>query len=411
MSTEERRSDPLPVIGVFTKQLDNWTSGSGHHLNEIMNRILDRNEEQQRFHFVFIHYAPSTNPIYKRVEELIIPRNPVAATLVLRKWHFDILHYTPLTAYSPIWGLKAKKVATIHGAEQLIVPRFYGTIEMLHERFLVPIYARQMDHIITVSYTSRGFFMGRYRIPGERITVCYNGVSPLYRRRKNLPSAEQSDPDFTLPKATSLDSLLSRYGLRVGDPFIFHLSRFSERKNPWTILEGFRRFLSLLETSRSELEGVARGFKLVIGGTRWDSKEVDTFLDQAGIADRVIRTGFLKEEESVAFYNAASVFVFPSLAEGFGMPNIEAMACGCPVITSGVFAIPEVVGDAAWIVQDPEDPEELATALVQVVTRPEVRNRLVEAGFKRLELFDWDKAAEKVIRMYEGLGKNNVSRS
>jgi len=111
----------------------------------------------------------------------------------------------------------------------------------------------------------------------------------------------------------------------------------------------------------------------------------------------------------VAFYNAASVFVFPSLAEGFGMPNIEAMACGCPVITSGVFAIPEVVGDAAWIVQDPEDPEELATALVQVVTRPEVRNRLVEAGFKRLELFDWDKAAEKVIRMYEGLGKNNVS--
>jgi glycosyltransferase involved in cell wall biosynthesis len=424
MSTAENRSDSLPVIGVFTKQLDNWTSGSGHHLNEIMTRILDRNEEHPRFHFVFIHYAPSTNPIYKRVEELIIPRNPVAATRTLRKRHFDILHYTPLTAYSPIWGLKAKKVATIHGAEQLIVPRFYGTIEMLHERFLVPIYARRMDHIITVSYTSRGFFMGRYRVPGERITVCYNGVSPIYRGGKNSTSAGHPNPDLTLLKAAPS---VSRYGLRAGDPFIFHLSRFSERKNPWTILEGFRRFLFLLETtqrigkqdtqkqdrgeedSRGQFEGVQKGFKLVIGGTRWDSKEVDTFLDKAGIADRVIRTGFLKEEESVAFYNAAAAFVFPSLAEGFGMPNIEAMACGCPVITSSVFAIPEVVGDAAWIVQDPEDPEELAAALVQVVTRPEVRNRLVEAGFRRLELFNWDRAAEKVMGVYKKLTGNGTS--
>ena len=525
----------LPVIGVFTKQLDNWQSGSGHHLNEIMHRILDMNEAHPRFKFVFIHYAKSDNPIYQRVEELIIPRNPLAAAWILRKRRFDILHYTPLTIFAPIWGVRAKKVATIHGAEQLIVPQFYGSIEMLHERFLVPLYARRMDHIITVSHTSRGFFMGRYRVPGDQITVCPNAVSPLYRilpdvskekygfakaqerinpvnghdglGSKEKPHPEQSDaPDARTvirstekahaePSAThDARAVLSRFGLSAGEPFLFHLSRFSERKNPWTILEGFRRFLHLPAPSRFDSTGInaeeaspveapnleAMGneaslrtpavtatpaltapgnttytevspisspgtaasmapfpypassgvdepvkgsdslispslvsadfagvppsaFKLVIGGTRWDNPEVTQYLERAGISDRVIRTGFLKEQEAVAFYNYAAAFLFPSLAEGFGMPNLEAMACGCPVITSNVFAIPEVVGDAAMVLKNPLDPDALALAIQRVVYEPPLRKRLIDRGLARVRQFDWDESARKVMEVYEGL--------
>ncbi|MCK5200814.1 MAG: glycosyltransferase family 1 protein, partial [Spirochaetales bacterium] len=88
-----------PTIGVFTKQLDNWTSGSGHHLNEMMKHILAINT---KLRFVFIHYKPSENPIYQQVdEEIIIPRNPLKAAAVLRRHHFDVLHFTPLTIFAP----------------------------------------------------------------------------------------------------------------------------------------------------------------------------------------------------------------------------------------------------------------------------------------------------------------------
>ncbi len=469
---------PSPVIGVFTKQLDNWTSGSGHHLNEIMHRVLDRNEQGPCFKFVFIHYAPSSNPIYKRVEELIIPRNPILAARILQKRHFDILHYTPLTIFAPIWGVRAKKVATIHGAEQLIVPQFYGFIEMLHERFLVPLYARKMDHILTVSHTSRGFFMGRYGVQGDRITVCPNAVSPLYRRLQRSKHSTGADisayPPSPSPQSIPIPSsatvpesysdvatlnhldlaqaggILNRFGLSTDEPFIFHLSRFSERKNPWTILKGFSRFLKLTPASsplsnsetlhssslnfsspmkergaaneKGEREAIDRAaggsidtmspppssFKLVIGGSRWDNPAVDRMLAEEGITDRVIRTGFLKEEEAVAFYNFAYAFLFPSLAEGFGMPNLEAMACGCPVITSNVFAIPEVVGNAAIVLQNPLDVDSLADAMYRAVYDQPLRKQLIQRGLERVKLFDWDESARRVLEVYEGLVKGGI---
>lgn len=362
-----------PVVGVFTKQLDNWTSGSGHHLNEIMKRVVAMND---RFRFVFIHYKPSGNPVYREVEELIIPRNPLAATLALAKRKFDVLHHTPLTFFSPVWGLPAKRMATIHGAEQLLVPRFYGAAEMAHERWLVPVYARRMDHIVTVSETSKRFFVERYRVSPERITVCYNGVGPGYRR---LDRAALTAPE--------------RFG--TGDKFVFHLSRLSERKNPWTLLKAYARFVAAAPGNRE--------YRLVIGGKGWDDPRVTAFIEKAGIGGLVVRTGFLDEKDSVELLNAAAVFVFPSLAEGFGMPNVEAMACGCPVITSNVFAIPEVVGDAALVLADPASDAELAAAIGRVIGDEALRSRLVEAGLKRLPLFDWDASARKVYGVYEKL--------
>ena len=368
--------EDLPVVGVFTKQLDNWTSGSGHHLNEIMKRVVAMND---RFRFVFIHYKPSENPIYEKVEELIVPRNPLAATFALRKRRFDVLHHTPLTFFSPVWALPAKRVATIHGAEQLLVPRFYGGVEMAHERWLVPVYARRMDHIVTVSNTSKDFFVRRYRVSPDRITVCYNGVGPAYRR---LDPAGLEAP--------------RKFG--TGEKFIFHLSRLSERKNPWTLLKAFRRFVGVDDT-----DGRNRDYKLVIGGKGWDDPRVKNFIAEAGLAGRIVLTGFLDEKASVELLNAASVFVFPSLAEGFGMPNVEAMACGCPVVTSNVFAIPEVVGDAAVILENPLDEAELSAKIGQVLRDETLRARLVEAGRQRLPLFDWDASAKKVYGVYESL--------
>jgi glycosyltransferase involved in cell wall biosynthesis len=361
-----------PRIAVFTKPLDNWTSGSGHHLNEILEAVLDFAGD--RFEFTFVHYKPSGNPIYKRVRELVVPHNPLLSARVLRKERFDLVHYSPLTINSPIWGIRSKKVATIHGAEQLLVPQFFGKIELAHEYFVIPVYVRRMDGIVTVSNTSARFFVDRYRVEPERIVVCYNGLGPAYRV---LDKA-----DITAPE---------RY--RIEGPFILHVSRFSERKNPWTLLEAFAR---LVEKSEAPLS-------LVCAGGRWDDETVLDRAQKLGIAERLVTPGFVPEGDVVELMNAASAFVFPSLAEGFGMPNVEAMACGCPVVTTPGFAVREIVGDAALVVEDPGDPVALSEALHRVLSDESLRSELVRRGFARLPLFSWEDAARKLVELYDRL--------
>jgi glycosyltransferase involved in cell wall biosynthesis len=362
----------LPRIGIFSKQLDNWTSGSGHHLNEILSTALDLNNG--RFDFTFIHYRRSDNPIYKRVRELIVPRNPLLAALALRREDFDVVHFTPLTIFAPIWGIRSRKVATIHGAEQFHVTQFYGRAELAHERLIGPSYARRMDRIVTVSETTADFLVKGFRVPREKIVVCYNGLSQIYRV---LPKDEVTAPE--------------RYD--VTRPYILHVSRFSERKNPWTLLDAFARFIQEHEAPHS----------LVCAGGGWGDEAVANRARALGISERFITPGFVPERDVAELMNAADAFVFPSFAEGFGMPNVEAMACGCPVITTPALAIREIVGDAAYIVEDPYDAVALSEAMHRVISNGQLRAHLIERGVARIPLFSWRRSAERLLSVYEDL--------
>ena len=364
--------DSKPRIAVFTRPLDNWKSGSGHHLHEILETVLDLAGD--KFDFTFVHYKASGNPIYKRVRELIVPRNPLLSARVLRKERFDVVHYAPLTIYSPIWGVPSKKVATMHGAEQLITPQFYGKVELAHEYLVVPVYARRMDKIVTVSNTSAEFFVRRLRVKEERIVVCYNGLGPAY---KVLGRAEVTAPE--------------RYGIK--GPFILHVSHFSERKNPWVLLESFARLIREHDAPH----------KLVCAGGGWNDETVLGRVQALGISERFMTPGFLSERDIVELMNGAEAFVFPSLVEGFGMPNVEAMACGCPVVTTPGFAMREIVGDAALVVEDPNDSVALSEALYRVLNDEGLRKALIERGFARLPLFSWPDAARKLIGVYDEL--------
>jgi glycosyltransferase involved in cell wall biosynthesis len=359
-----------PRISVFTRPLDNWKSGSGHHLQEILNAVLDLN--QGRLDFTFVHYAHSDNPIYRRdVRELIVPRNLLQCGRIMRKENFDIVHYSPLTIYSPIWRVPGRKVATLHGVEQLLQPQFVGGLELAHERFVVPAYARRMDRIVTVSETSARFFTERFRVSSDRIVVCYNGFSPTYRV---MPAGEVTAP--------------ARHG--IARPYIFHISRFSERKNPWTLLDAFCRFVKDHNAPHS----------LVCAGSGWNNEKILDRVRVLGMARRYVAPGFLPEQDVAELMNAADAFVFPSLAEGFGMPNIEAMACCAPVITTPGFAIREIVGDAAVVVEDPHDAGALSKAMFDVTTNKQLRARLIERGRQRVSLFSWARSAERLLSVY-----------
>ncbi len=365
-------SSERPKIAVFTRPLDNWRSGSGHHLNEILNAALALNND--RFHFTFVHYRLSDNPIYKRARELIVPRNPLRAAAALRRERFDLVHYAPLTIYSPIWGVPAKKVATLHGAEPLLVPQYYGKVLLAHEYLVVPFYARRMDHIITVSRTSARYFVEHFGVKRDSITICRNAVGPLFRV---IPPAEVTAPE--------------RYGVSL--PFILHVSRFSERKNPWVLLDAFARLVQEHDLPHS----------LVCAGGGWNDERVLERVLALGITERFVAPGFVPDHDVAELMNAASAFVFPSLAEGFGMPNIEAMACGCPVVTTPGFAVKEIVSSAAVVVEDPLDGPAIARALYDVLKDDRLRASLVKRGLMRASLFSWNESASRLLSVYERL--------
>jgi glycosyltransferase involved in cell wall biosynthesis len=339
-----------------------------------MMRVLDQNEERGRnkIDFTFMHYKPSENSIYRRVREVIVPRNPVRFALVLRREKFDLVHYTPLTIYSPIWLVPNKKTATIHGVEQLLLPEFFGPAEMFHERFLVPIFARRMDGILTVSNSTKAYLVKHFRVKEDRVSVAYNGVGLEYH-----------------PRSAGSLRAPARYGVRP--PYVFHISRFSERKNPWVLLEAFRRF------SR----GAGTNHLLVCAGKGWDDEAVLKRARELGIQDRLFCPGFISEAEAAEFLSGADFFVFPTLAEGFGIPNAEAMAAGCPVITTAAFAVPEIVADAAIVLEDPRDSGALAAAMERLSGDENLRRRLIRRGLERVKAFSWEEGAKKLLAMYD----------
>ena len=122
-----------------------------------------------------------------------------------------------------------------------------------------------------------------------------------------------------------------------------------------------------------------------------------------GISERFITPGFVPERDVAELMNAADAFVFPSFAEGFGMPNVEAMACGCPVITTPGLAIREIVGDAAYIVEDPYDAVALSEAMHRVISNGQLRAHLIERGAARIPLFSWTRSAERLLSVYDEL--------
>jgi len=360
-------------IGVFTKPLDDWNSGSGHHLDEIVRHLVDLNDaEGLGLDLTLIHYAPSENPIYARARELIVPRNPLRAAHAVDREGFDLVHYSPLTVYSPIVGVRARKTATVHGAEEALFPEGYSLVQRIHEAVAMPILMRRMDGVATVSETSKRLFVSRYRVRPERVFITPNGLSPSYR---------------VLPR----ESLRCPIG-GVDRPFILHISKYSTRKNPAGIIGGFARFVAKTGSD----------YLLVCAGRGWDGPGPRSVAEAEGVSSRYVAPGFVSEADAATLLNLARAFVFPSFAEGFGMPNLEAMASACPVVTSPTGAIPEIVADAA-LLAEAGDADAIGEALARAVADSGEKKALVERGLARASLFDWDESARALARSWRDI--------
>jgi glycosyltransferase involved in cell wall biosynthesis len=238
---------------------------------------------------------------------------------------------------------------------------------------VVPRSVRRATHVLADSKATRQDLIDLWDIPPEEISVVYCGVEPRFR--------PVVDP-------TVLANVRARYNL--GDrPYIFSVSTLQPRKNYRRLIQAF-----------APLAGRHQNLTLVIaGGKGWKYEEILAEPERLGIGGRVLFPGFVAEPDLPALLSGAALFAYPSLYEGFGLPILEAMACGTPVIASDRSSLPEVVGDAGLQV-DALDVEGLTAGMERLLTEEGLRTELIGRGAGRAANFTWERAARELLAVY-----------
>jgi glycosyltransferase involved in cell wall biosynthesis len=264
--------------------------------------------------------------------------------------------------------------------QQEFYPDFFSPMQLRIRKKMYPASAREATRIIASTQFTKQCLIERYRIPEHMIEVIYIGFGPGYQVMEN---------------ESALDTIRHKYHL--DKPFLYYPAAAWPHKNHGALLSAFKILKKI-----DGFEG-----DLVLTGVRHQTQEgLRKKTLELALVDSVKFLGYVPYEELPAFYNLARLLVFPSLFEGFGIPLVEAMACGCPVVCSNATCLPEIIGDAG-ITFDPMSPEDMAMKIWSVWSNNEQGKRMRQKGLERAKKFDWEEAAKKTISVYEkaGVGK------
>lgn len=272
--------------------------------------------------------------------------------------------------------ISCKKLITIHDLIPYIMPETVGRGYLLKFLKEMPIIIGGCDGIITVSEFSKRDILKFFPIDENKIFV-----TPLAADKKYTP----------LDKVHCRNVLRDIYNLT--DPFILYLGGFSERKNVASVLTAFAKIYKDLN----------KKYKLVIlGGYKDSSQRLVKLTNELKIESHVVFTGFVQEDHLPIFYNCCDTFVYPSFYEGFGLPPLEAMSCGTPVIASNLTSIPEVVGDGGILI-NPYDISEISFAIGNLLSNEKLRDELSYKALKRASEFSWQNTAQSTLKVYESI--------
>ena len=305
--------------------------------------------------------------------------------LAVKREQVDILHCTGNTA--PYYS-SAPVVQTLHDVIFMdTIPfedSFYQRFGNLYRRRVVPLVTPRSKAIITVSHYERERIIQRLAVPGEKVHVVYNGINES--RFHTRYSAEVQE------------AVRKKYNLPEG--FILFLGNMTTRKNPARAIEAYARYAS---TTTAPLAFVTPGLsaKFVMQTLK--------HLHFPYSPSQFITPGYIDDADLPLIYRASSIFLFPSLSEGFGMPVIEAMACGTPVVSSNASCLPEIAGNAAMLA-NPLKTDELASALVTLSENDAMRRQKTDAGLRNAKRFSWRSTAESVMSIYEAVYAQAHSR-
>jgi glycosyltransferase involved in cell wall biosynthesis len=299
----------------------------------------------------------------------------VGLPLYLRKASLDLFHGTNYEV--PLWS-KRRSVLTIHDLSILLHADTHRADLARRARRRLPVMARSASMIITATEYVRREICEHLHVRADRVAV--------------TPYAPRSG--FQAMPAAQAHQTKQRLGIE--DDFILFVGTVEPRKNLLTLMRAFDQILR--QTSR-------RPQLVVVGAEGWLMDELFAFIKESSISHRLLLTGYLDDDDLRALYSSCGVFVYPSIYEGFGLPPLEAMACGAPVIASNIATFRETLGSAAQLFE-PNDVEGLATSIVEILDDEDRRRALSRQGLEQAAKFSWKRTAQLTLEVYrEVLGQ------
>lgn len=367
-------------LGYLTYGLDRDPAGIARYALELLNalaalprgpEIVLLTTERDDLHGLWRRFERHALPGCRRLPTLMSAGGGLIGRIA-RRHRLDIVHDP--NGIAPFIGVGgARRVVTLHDAATYTWPETHNWLDNWRYRWHLPLALRRADAVVTVSECSRRDLARYLDLPGERLHVTSEGVDPRF-----VPVRD----------GATLREALGRYGIE--GPYLLYVGGINPRKNIARLLEAYGRVRERHPHAR-----------LVVAGKRqWQAEGVDAALRRLGLADAVHFTGYVADADLPAIYSGAELFVFPSLYEGFGLPPLEAMACGTPVVTSDAASLPEVVGNAALLV-DPLDVGSIAAAIDRLLSHPALAADLRSRGLARARRFTWERAARETIAVYE----------
>jgi len=371
-------------VGLDGSSLCDPLTGIGHYTFELA-RALAVNYPSDQFELI------SPKPFHPQIVEPgsgdRLPNlqfiNPESSTRRGRWWSIDLPRYlrrAGLDLYHgtnyeiPLWR-RRRTVVTVHDLSSILYPQLHRQPLARRMRLRLPLVVKMAKAIITPTEAVKCELYSRLKVRPEKITAIHEAPRGSFR-------------------PMSLDeSFGTRARLGVEDDFLLFVGTLEPRKNLLTLLKAFAEVLRDIRF-RSQL--------VVAGGEGWLMEETFSFVSAAGIGDRVRLIGYVNDDELRALYSSCRAFIYPSLYEGFGLPPLEAMDCGAPVIASRVAALAETIGDAAMLI-DPLDVQSLGAAITDVCDDEKQRKKMIGYGTAHAAKFSWKTAAQLTYEVYRGV--------
>lgn len=358
-------------IAIDARTVSNNKTGIGNYINNICEKlpVIDKNN-------VYVYYQEKLRHSLKKIPAIsIISRLAYfiydnfifPLKMILDK--IDIYHNPAFIL--PLVNFGYKKIITVNDLGFYTFGHdFAKGWPARHMKIMLPWSIKHADRIIAISEATKKQIIDIFKTPPEKITVTYLGVGKNFKVIKDKEA---------------INNVLKKYS--IAQPYIFFVGTMDPRKNLVRLIQAFK-----------EVKKIINNLKLVIVGSKGElfTEELNALIGNGDI----ILTGYVEEEDLVCLYNGAIVFAFPSLYEGFGLPILEAMACGTPVITSNVYSMPEAAGDAAVLV-NPESVEEITNAIIGLLDDQVLRKKLIDQGLTRVKQFTWEKTARETLAVYQ----------
>ncbi len=307
---------------------------------------------------------------------------PIARILWEQLWQANVLGrlqadlYHSLAFVGPQWGVRVPQVITVHDLSFWRYPQTLPAWKAFYLRQLTRRSIRRAARVIAVSESTRQDVLRWAQVPSERVVTVPNGVDARFRP---LPSQD-----------------VAAWRARKGLPerFLLYLGTLQPRKNLETLLKAYARW-------RRQAPALAAGIPLILAGAKgWYYEHLFQLVDELGLSGAVHFAGYVPAQELPLWYNAATLFLYPSLFEGFGLPVLEAMACGTPVVVADTSSLPEMVADAGLILP-PRDVDAWAQGIASLLTDEAYRVDLARRGQERARQFSWERTARETLAVYQ----------